>query len=126
MAGSPIAMTDLADRLGPERAETVIRAAGGSRLAIPSRLEDGGAPRALERLVGRKIAIALVLHYGGTVIYIPQADQARGEKLKLGDVVRMTRSGKSAATIARRFGCSERAVHYRREQARSRGLLPQR
>lgn len=113
-------MTLLAARLGPERAAVVIDAAGGQRLAIPASLEEGKPPRALERLVGRELAVVLVLHFGGSLLYVPRG---RNGSAKLAAVVRMTRAGKSANVIARRLKCSCRTVYSRRAEARDLGLL---
>lgn len=116
-------MTLLVDRLGAERAAAVIELAGGQRIAVPAELEDGAAPRALEKRFGRDLAIALVLHFGGDPLYIPRPRLGRAH---LKDVVRLSKRGKSANFIARKLGCSDRAVYRRRAQARALGLLPTR
>lgn len=117
-------MTILVERLGPERAAVLIEAAGGQRLTIPRGLEHGGAPQALERLVGREIAVAIVLHFGGESFYVPNRRPAGGpRRVKVSSVVRMTRNGRSANYIARKLGCSERTVYARRAEARELGLL---
>lgn len=122
-------MTLLVDRLGPERAAVVIERAGGQRITIPRELEHGGAPRSLERMFGRDIAVAIVLHFGGENIYIPNRQPAGGpRRIKLSSVVRMTKGPpmRSANYIARKLGCSERTVYARRAEAKALGLLPPR
>lgn len=117
-------MTILARRLGPERAAVVIEAVGGQRIAIPASLEANSAPRSLERLLGRELAVSLVLHFGGQILYVPNSGLAGGAKrVKLSSVVRMTRNGRSARYIAARLGCSERTVYARRAEAKELGLL---
>lgn len=126
VAKAPL-VTLLARRLGPERAAVVIEAAGGQRLAIPATLEENAAPRSLERLLGRELAVALVLHFGGSTVYVPNRALAGGaRRVKLSSVVRMTRNGRSARYIAGRLGCSERTVYARRAEAKELGLLEER
>lgn len=115
---------ELVERLGEDNAGKVIAALGGTRILVPDKLEHGDAPKRLELLVGRELAILLVLHFGGTWVYVPRL--APAGRLSLSRVVRMTRAGKSANSIARASGCSDRAVYLRRAEARARGLLPAR
>ena len=119
-----IMTNNLATRLGSERAAIVIDKAGGQRLSIPETLEQGGAPRTLERMFCRDIAVALVLHFAGTSLYVPNRQVAGGiRRVKLSSVVRMTRNGRSANYIARKLDCSARTVYSRRAEAKSLGLL---
>lgn len=115
-------MTNLVDRLGQDRADRVIERAGGRRLAIPNDLSHPRTTDRLKRLFGEELAIALVLHFGGSLIYVPRAKQGTA---KLSTVVRLTREGKSAGQIARRLQCSDRTIYARRAEARAAGLLPQ-
>lgn len=119
-------LTLLAARLGPERAAIVIEAAGGQRLAIPASLEANSAPRSLERLLGRELAVALVLHFGGSTVYVPNGRGTGAARVKLSRVVRLTRNGRSAREIAAHLGCSERTVYARRAEAKELGLLEER
>lgn len=114
-------MTRLADRLGAERAAAVIDAAGGARLTIPADLDHYRETGALERLVGRELAVLLVLHFGGSTIYVPTGGGKR--YTRLADIVRMTAEGMSARQIARQIGCSDRTVYARRAAARRLDLL---
>jgi hypothetical protein len=118
------AMSLLADRLGADHEAELIASAGGERLVIPENLA-GDEPRALERRFGRELAVLLVLHFGGRLVYVPTGNAAlrqAGSPLKV--VVRMTKAGKSANEIARRLELSDRAVYYHRARAKRLGLLP--
>lgn len=115
-------MTLIAERLGDEPADRISALAGGARLAIPADLSHPCATGALERLVGNELAVLLVLHFGGQTVYVPTGKGSA--PVDLGDVVRLTRAGKSARTIARRLACSDRTVYARRAEARQLGLLP--
>jgi len=118
-------MTLLVDRLGAERAAAIIEEAGGERLVIPPALDQGDAPRPLEVRFGRDLAIVLVIHYGGEVVYVPNGKVRGGpRRVHLAEVVRRTIARESSSTIARALGCSDRIVHLRRAEARALGLLP--
>jgi len=115
-------VTVLVDRLGAEWASVVIERAGGRRLAVPADLSQYRTTDRLKRMLGTSLATLVVLHFGGQIIYIPRGAASRAPKLST--VVRMTRAGKSAASIARKLGCSDRTIYARRAQARGLGLLP--
>jgi hypothetical protein len=117
-------LTALVDRLGEENAAVVVKALGGTRVAVPDRLDHGRPPSRLEQLFGAELAVLLVLHFGGTYLYVPRLEEPG--RLTLRRVVRMTRAGKSANAIARALRCSDRAVYLRRAEARAQGLLPTR
>lgn len=115
-------MSDLVALLGKENLERLSSAVGGTRLFIPKHFgkPPGGGRDGSERLVrllGEPLAILLVFHFGEGVIYVPRAGP-RGsinpERLK-----RLVRQGLTNKEIARRFGCSERAVEKRRAKSRS-------
>lgn len=115
-------MNLLEQRLGPAKAAKVIERLGGCRLRVPDRLErDDDRVTKLERMFGRDIAVLIVLHFGGQSLYIPHGGARTWSKVE--DVVRFTKSGKSAAFIARKLGCSDRTVYSLRAKARAAGLL---
>lgn len=114
-------MSNLVARLGAEAAAAVIAAAGGARLSIPPTLDNC---RQLEATVGRELAVLLVLHFGGNLIYVPHA--ARSRQVSTAEVARLTLEHKSARMIARELRCSDRTVYGQRAKAREAGLLPAR
>lgn len=112
-------MTVLADRIGEANALLVIAAAGGERIAVPALLDAGNCPSTFARRFGPEIGVLLILHFGGSAIYIPHGrKQWKGAKAATSDVVRMTRRGKTASQIAKTLGCSERTVYAKRAKAR--------
>lgn len=119
-------MNLLEARLGEPRAGLVIERAGGHRLVIPAQLRDNEREvSALEKLLGRELAIILVIHFGGETIYVPNKGTAGGgRKVSLELVIEETVAGRSAREIARLAGCSDRTVHARRAEARAAGRLP--
>lgn len=112
-------MNELAARIGEERAALVSRKAGGRRLAIPGTLADS-AP--LEARFGRKLAVVLVLHFGGQTIYVPHGGKRR--HVDRAAVVRLTRKGRTASEIVAELQCSDRTVYSQRAKARELGELP--
>lgn len=118
--------TTIEERLGPEYAEVLALVAGGRRLAVPMNLDPENGSRALERLLGEKLAVLVVLHFGGQTIYVPnRSSTGPNGNVDLSAVVHLTRAGRSAAFIAQNQGCSDRMVYVLRRKARALGLLPE-
>jgi hypothetical protein len=116
-------MSDPLDILGPERAARVKAIAGGTRISVPSDVDSPfNRARSLESRFGREIAILLVFHFAGRVIYVPRAETSA--QVDIRKVARLTKRKKSAQEIARKLECSERAVYAARARAKARGLLP--
>lgn len=116
-------MSILEDRLGADHAATVVERLGGCSITVPDRLDDERVAR-IERQFGRELAVLIVLHFGGTKLYVPHGESRKWNKLD--DVVRMTKARKSASFIARELRCSDRTVYAWRRRAKAAGLLPTR
>lgn len=110
----------LVKRLGPSNAEHLTQVAGGTRLAIPSRLGGtGNHCGTLRDRVGDDLFVLLVLHFGGSRIYVPRV----GTRPSIADpeaVEILSAHGWSASRIARTFGCTQRHIHKTRAKNRTK------
>jgi DNA-binding NarL/FixJ family response regulator len=116
MNGKPLLV--IVDRLGEANAETLASIAGGTRLCVPRTLNGA---RYLRQRVGDSLAALLVFHFSGQRLQVPR--MAQSGPVNLREVIRLTRAGKSASSIARTLQCCDRAVYSRRAEARRKGLL---
>jgi AraC-like DNA-binding protein len=87
-------------------------------LLVPDTLRDADR---LTRLLGRDLAVLVVLHFGGERIYVPRLDV--GTVVDVAKVAALTRKGLSLSEIATRLNCSERTVSRKRKQG---GLMGRR
>lgn len=114
-------MTNLERRLGSEIFDQLVRKAGGTRISVPDDIESSYCRQALETRFGQPVALLLIFHFPGEIVYIPKnAARTRVDDIR---VARMTKRGRSAAAIARKLNCSDRAVHASRARCRANGLL---
>ena len=121
---SPTSPPDVTDRLahvlGPEHAERLSASYGGTNIVVPMTLTGRGfTDGKLRRNVGDGLFALLVFHFGGTRIYVPQADANRthrGKGIDAKQVARLTARGWSVARIARHLGCSDRTIFTKRAQ----------
>lgn len=109
----------LSDRLGAEQLAKLSTIVGGTRLHVPSSTlppatggSDGFAR--LSALVGRDLAILLVLHFADSRIYVPRGK--RSAQVDARKVARLDAQGWSATRIARKLGCSNRTIHAARSR----------
>jgi hypothetical protein len=103
----------LVERLGLANAIQLAKAAGGTRIGVPTSLTGfRHHSDALQLRVGEELASLLVKHFGGTRIYVPRMAPRPPVDTRL--VIRLTKRGWSASRIARKLGCSDRTVHAKR------------
>ena len=114
-------MTVLEDRLGSEIFDQLVRIAGGTRISVPDDIASSYCRSVLEKRFGQPVALLLIFHFPGEVVYIPK----NNARTRVDDILvaRMTKHKQSASTIARALNCSERAVHASRARCRQNGLL---
>lgn len=77
----------------------------------------------LAEVVGLAETSALVDAFGGGTVYLPSLEarpKGKAQAPTVAQVVRLTAKGLSAAIIARRYGCTKRAVYHKRARARER------
>ncbi len=111
----------IVERLGSANADRLSAIAGGTRLHVPLHVTtpaSGGRDgfKRLALLVGEDLAILLVLHFADTRLYVPTGQPNRPVDAKA--VSRLTKRGWSAARIARKLRCSDRAIHEARANVR--------
>lgn len=122
-------MTRLERALGRAMFLSLVETAGGLRLPIPSPtdVEPSRMCRArLRQLVGLAVANTLEQHFAGERIYVPKGPHASANAstraISPALVARLTRQGKNSRQIAQKLGCTQRAVHRKRAQARKANL----
>jgi hypothetical protein len=112
----------IADKIGEDRAGRLSSIVGGLRLVIPESLNEGNAPSCLANRIGHDLAVLLILHFPGSLLYVPTGRKTR--KISVKTVATLTLRNMSANDIATRLKCSVRVIHTKRGEARSCGLLP--
>jgi hypothetical protein len=106
-------------RLGHEQAAALSAIVGGTKIDVPGNLTSSAfSVGRLRKRLGDGLFALLVFHFGGTRIYVPQVDAGRA-RIDGAKVARLTQRGWSAARIARKIGCSDRAVYRSRAKARA-------
>lgn len=107
-------------RLGREDADRLSAIVGGIRLHVPGRLANAGR---LKGLLGERLAILVVLHFGDSRISVPLANDGPGgsrRKVDIRKIKRLAALGWSSARIARKLGCTERTITAKRAVLRKK------
>lgn len=122
-------MSILAERMRPEDIDSLARIVGGTQITVPASLTASAFNAGtLRDRVGDRLFALLVFHFGGTRIYVPQAETTRRtgqDPIDPKRIASLTKRGWSATRIARHLGCSERTVRGWRAKTRSINKLPQ-
>jgi hypothetical protein len=120
-------MSRFVDKLGQDQATRLSAIVGGTQISVPDTV-DASAFNAgtLRDRLGESLFVLLVFHFGGTRLYVPQVADQRQSGRRTGQarldhkrVASLTKRGWSATRIARKLGCSDRAVFASRAKSKA-------
>jgi len=102
----PASLRDMAQHCGPALALKVAEHYGGCHLSIP---QDADNAPALVAVLGETMAVTLCAVYGGEILTIPRAINAR-RHVRNQVIQAGRRAGATLRELARRFDLTERQV----------------